>query len=135
MAPTRTSVSSSLHHAHLSARCTEVNKGRRNHGLPKGVTRRPNSHKLECKVHMDGKRFYVGLFNTVEEALEAQTMRKRKILEAAENDPHRLELMAGRTMTGEEEIEKVRLAQAEGAALDKVRDTLFELAATLFLAC
>jgi hypothetical protein len=97
----------------------ELNKGKRNHGLPKGVTRRPNSTKLECKVHMDGKRFYVGLFNTVQEALEAQAQRKRDILEAAERNPARFEMLGSRTLTGEEEIEKVRRAQAEGAPLEK----------------
>jgi hypothetical protein len=98
----------------------ERNKGKRNHGLPKGVTRRPNSSKLECKVHMDGKRFYVGLFNSVQEALDAQAMRRLEIIEAARLNPQRYENFAGRTLTGDEEIQKVRRAQAEGAPIEKV---------------
>jgi hypothetical protein len=98
----------------------EQNKGKRNHGLPKGITRRPNSVKLECKVHLDGKRFYVGLFETVEEALAAQAVRRREILQAARNNPQCYMEQCGRTATGEEEIQKVRKAQAAGAPLEKV---------------
>ena len=98
----------------------EINKGKRNHGLPKGITRRPNSSKLECKVHMDGKRFYVGLFNTVQEALDAQAVRKQEIVRAAQENPATYEAMGGRSLTGEEEYEKVRKARAEGAPIGKV---------------
>jgi erythromycin esterase-like protein len=69
---------------------------------------------------LDGKRFYVGLFETVEEALAAQVARRQEILQAAKDNPQSYKELSGRTATGEEEIQKVRKAQAEGAPLTKV---------------
>ena len=70
---------------------------------------------------MDGKRFYVGLFNTVQEAVDAQAARRDEIAKAAQANPQRYQTLYGRTLTGEEEIEKVRRAQAQGAPIEKVR--------------
>lgn len=97
----------------------EVNRGKRNHGLPKGITRRPNSVKFECKVHMNGKRFYVGLFSTLEEALAAQSEKRLELLEAARQDPNGKIHSAART-TGEDEMEKLKATIATGGDLEKV---------------
>eukprot|EP00892_Ulva_mutabilis_P008027 jgi/Ulvmu1/5597/UM023_0134.1 len=98
----------------------EVNRGKRNHGLPKGITRRPNSVKFECKVHMNGKRFYVGLFSTLEEALTAQAEKRLELVEAARQDPGGKVQAAART-TGEDEMQKLKAAIATGDNLEKVK--------------
>lgn len=97
----------------------EHNRGKRNHGLPKGITRRPNSVKYECKVHLSGKRFYVGLFSTVDEALQAQAEKRQHLVDAASRDPDGKIEVATRT-TGEDEMVKVKAASASGSSLEKV---------------
>lgn len=120
-----TCISHTLHSiAVLNANSTfsaELNRGKRNHGLPKGITRRPNSIKYECKVHLSGKRFYVGLFSTVEEALQAQAEKRQQLVDAASRDPDGKIEVATRT-TGEDEMVKVKAAVASGSSLEKVRN-------------
>lgn len=68
---------------------------------------------------MNGKRFYVGLFSTLEEALTAQSEKRLELLEAARQDPDGKIQSAART-TGEDEMEKLKATMATGADLEKV---------------
>lgn len=70
-------------------------------------------------MHLSGKRFYVGLFSTVEEALQAQSEKRQHLVDAASRDPDGKIEVATRT-TGEDEMVKVKAASATGSSLDKV---------------
>lgn len=88
--------------------------------------------KFECKVHLNGKRFYVGLFNTLEEALTAQSEKRSELLEAAKQDPSGKVHSAART-TGEDEMEKLKATISTGGNLDKVSMNCIHHAQTVFL--
>lgn len=68
---------------------------------------------------MNGKRFYVGLFSTLEEALSAQAEKRLEILEAARQAPGGKVQAAART-TGEDELQKLKATIATGDSLEKV---------------
>lgn len=75
-------------------------------------------------MHLNGKRFYVGLFSTLEEALTAQAEKRLELVETARQDPDGKVEAAART-TGEDEMQKLKAAIATGEGLEKVCLRLF----------